>query len=314
MHQEYAVEPSAVAADWTTFRYLIEKFGFDRGRLISRFPIKWEKKVIAEAKRNEVPEIQLASIIERLRNAKRTRIADFGRGYRSDLNWIDNALLEHGNKPFHAIIHEGEILPDEFCISIAGLDEEEELVKAPQSQSIRRTSADIAAALLPLSITAKEIDIIDPFFELLPREGDYIGPLTTLLELMVQSGCSNGNIRIHWRWHEDRNKRPDSQRYSELLPAHIEGLVPKGYVLQLYQWEEKSGGEDLHDRFFLTDCGGLNLGAGFSADGAHQTVTISLLDSLNAEEIRSRFDPSANIYNLADKIIQLNDDGSIDLI
>ena len=31
MLHEYAVEPEAIGSDWKTFRYLLEKFGFDRG-------------------------------------------------------------------------------------------------------------------------------------------------------------------------------------------------------------------------------------------------------------------------------------------
>ena len=38
---EYAVEPQAIGSNWQNFRYLIEKFGFDRGRLISQFPKAW---------------------------------------------------------------------------------------------------------------------------------------------------------------------------------------------------------------------------------------------------------------------------------
>lgn len=38
MLHEYAVEPQAIGSSWERFRYVIEKFGFDRGRLISQFP------------------------------------------------------------------------------------------------------------------------------------------------------------------------------------------------------------------------------------------------------------------------------------
>jgi hypothetical protein len=42
MLYEYAVEPRAIGSNWETFRYVIEKFGFDKGRLISDFPhSKW---------------------------------------------------------------------------------------------------------------------------------------------------------------------------------------------------------------------------------------------------------------------------------
>jgi len=51
MLSEYAVEPAAIGADWRTFKDLIDRFGADKGRLISRLPTKWEKKVIEAAKR-----------------------------------------------------------------------------------------------------------------------------------------------------------------------------------------------------------------------------------------------------------------------
>jgi hypothetical protein len=36
MLDEYAIEPEAMGASWSDFRYLVEKFGFDQGRL---FPV-----------------------------------------------------------------------------------------------------------------------------------------------------------------------------------------------------------------------------------------------------------------------------------
>jgi hypothetical protein len=41
MFYEYAIEPRAIGSSWATFRYIIEKFGFDKGRLISEFPRRW---------------------------------------------------------------------------------------------------------------------------------------------------------------------------------------------------------------------------------------------------------------------------------
>ena len=71
MHSEYAVEPAAIGADWETFRYLIDKFGFDKGRLISRMPKRWEKKVIAAAKDAGLPDVRMKSLVERLRQTKK---------------------------------------------------------------------------------------------------------------------------------------------------------------------------------------------------------------------------------------------------
>ena len=55
MLYEYAVEPHAIAADWPTCRYLSEKFGFDRGRLIVLYPRKWLPLAIEAA--GDLPDV-----------------------------------------------------------------------------------------------------------------------------------------------------------------------------------------------------------------------------------------------------------------
>jgi len=65
MLSEYAVEPAAIGADWRTFKDLIDRFGADRGRLISRLPVKWEKKVIQAARDAGVPDVRMTDIVER---------------------------------------------------------------------------------------------------------------------------------------------------------------------------------------------------------------------------------------------------------
>ena len=44
MLKEFALEPEALAS-WESFRYLIEKFGVSKGRVISRFPKQWKRLV-----------------------------------------------------------------------------------------------------------------------------------------------------------------------------------------------------------------------------------------------------------------------------
>ena len=103
MLSEYAVDPAAIGADWRTFKDLIDRFGADRGRLISRLPVKWEKKVIEAAKEAGVPDVRMTDIVERLRNSKH-KVVDFIRTYDHGADWLGNALREHANQPFKAII------------------------------------------------------------------------------------------------------------------------------------------------------------------------------------------------------------------
>src|SRR5690606_19859762 len=99
MLSEYAVDPAAIGADWRTFKDLIDRFGADKGRLISRLPTKWEKKVIQAAKEAGVPDVRMSSIIDRLAHSKH-KVVDFNRAYNHEADWIGNALREHGTRPF----------------------------------------------------------------------------------------------------------------------------------------------------------------------------------------------------------------------
>ena len=120
MYQEYAVEPAAIGSSWETFRYLIEKFGFQEGRLISRFPAKWERLVIDAAKMADIGDIARKRITEKLREAKEkdVKIINSGRKYDPDLgSWVANARAADVKKPFHGIIAQGNHKEDKIVAS-----------------------------------------------------------------------------------------------------------------------------------------------------------------------------------------------------
>lgn len=307
---EYAVEPEAIGSDWKTFKDLIDRFGSDKGRLISRFPIKWEKKVVQAAKAAGVPDVRMSSIVERLRNEKH-KVADFCRDYDHASDWIDNALREHGGQPFRAMICEsdargcGEALKPDDCSDAAPL------MITPVSQDFTRESADIAAPLIMLAAAAKEIDLVDPFFDLRGTNGDYQGPLMALLAGLAATPVSPKNIRIHFRTHVSR---PPSPLLAQDSAARTAGAIPPGFTIELCEWEQIQGGEDLHDRFFLTDVGGAIIGAGFAATGGAESVTFSLLEYAHVQQLRSRFVVGSTVYNQVGSTVRLDSNGSAVLV
>ena len=310
MHSEYAVEPAAIGADWETFRYLIDKFGFDKGRLISRMPKRWEKKVIAAAKNAGLPDVRMKSLVERLRHTKKRRVVDFGRCYDSNATWIENALEEHRKRPFRAII--GATVDAACSVSLTAdlCDDDHELIAAPTSRNVPRTADAIADALLMFAYASHEIDVVDPYFNINPRHQNYIGPLASLLEQLAELGDAGKTIRIHWRTHE---KRPRVEDLLRDATRHTNGIIPQGFVLQLCEWEEVENGEDFHDRHVLSDCGGITIGAGLAAVGAHERATFALLDDDHAASLRQRFSAGSRVYR---KVfgVELYDDGRATLL
>ena len=310
MLSEYAVEPTTIGADWSTFLYLIEKFGADKGRLISRLPSKWERRVIKAATDAGVPSIKIHSIVERLHGAKH-KIGNFNRVYSHETSWIDNAVREHGEKPFRAIISSvgatlcAEALPPDDC------SDEHPLFSAPISRDVVRTADHIARAIYLFGVVTDEIDIVDPYFDLRPAKGNYIDTLAALLAKLASAAPTPKLIRVHFRSHESR---PPSEILARDATAHTNGFLPPGYCLELYEWSEVSGGEDLHDRFFLTEFGGLMIGAGLSAEGPAETATFTLLDVEHAQRLRNRFSATSTVYNKVGSVVRINADGTAHLL
>ena len=110
MHSEYAVEPDAVAANWERCRYISEKFGFDKGRVLSLFPKNWLKLAIevinTVGSEGDIKPLEKKRIIEMLRKLKRDCAIASGRDYDPDSKrgWLSNAIGQQSSKPFHAII------------------------------------------------------------------------------------------------------------------------------------------------------------------------------------------------------------------
>lgn len=309
MISEYAVDPEAIGSDWRIFKDLIDRFGSDKGRVISRFPKKWEQKVVRAAKNSNVPEVRILSIIERLKYAKH-KIADCHRIYEANESWIENSRREHHAKPFRGIITEQkphhykqEIEPDDCS-------DQNEFLQVITSLDIERTAESIAEAVSSLAKISKHIDIIDPFFDLRPTKGKYAETLVALFELLSEHTGSERVVRLHFRTHDSR---PPIEMLAGEAKERLGDCVPPSTILEFFEWSEIQGGEDFHDRFFLSEAGGMMIGAGFSADGASEKAAIALLDFEHTQSLRARFEEGSSTYQKVGKACRLNPDGSIEL-
>ena len=164
MLQEYAVEPAAIGSDWQTFRYLIEKFGFDQGRLISQFPKHWLREVYQAA--GGFSDLQKKRVEEALNQAKKHKIVRTGRSYDPSLGgWLDNALAEHGREHFHAIIAAANPGGDACVLRSDEVDDSHALMACPRERAVPRDVESLAGALQGMLHFGARILFVDPFFD-----------------------------------------------------------------------------------------------------------------------------------------------------
>lgn len=301
---EYAVEPQAIGSSWQTFLYLIEKFGFDRGRLISRLPGKWEKKVIQAAKEAGVPDIRLASIIERLRHAK-LAVVDLGRSYDCEKSWIENALAEHQRAPFHAIIAQQNLGGNEAVLPVADIGEHQPLMVVAQDRAVSREGESIAGALSGFLRVSNRILFVDPFFD--PYNARYKSTLRACLAV-VKADNPGAACEIHYRYH---NNKPTNAELEGEAANLFNGVIPEGLAVSVYCWRQKNGGADFHARYLLTERGGVGIDAGFSAEGEHQTTDMYLMSIILSQARLSAFARDTTEFELVEPVLEFHSDGSV---
>jgi hypothetical protein len=305
MLYEYAVEPRAIGSSWETFRYLIEKFGFDKGRLISEFPKRWFLEVYNATA--TFPDGQKKRVELALKQARQNKVVRCHRPYDPSAgDWLRNALIEHLRLPFHAIIAlenptgEGVVLP------ISDLDELHPLMAVAHDRAVERDAVSIATALKEFLRFGSNILFVDPFFD--PYSARYKRTLRECLAI-VKALNPKARCEIHYRYHENKPSQEKIQREAANL---FKGVIPVDMKISVYCWREKNGGSDFHDRFLLTDKGGIGTGAGFSAEGAHQVTNMHLMSFELTQQTLKAFARSATDYELVGPVLGIGGDGSVE--
>lgn len=303
---EYAVEPQTVGSSWQSCRYLMEKFGFDRGRLISQFPKHW-LRMVYEASAHLQP-IERARVTEIL-NRSKPNIVRFGRQYDTTIDWLKNAVDQHSSKPFHAIIAEENHLALPFVVRPDDVVETHPLMVSPHNWEVPRVGASLAQAMAPLLKTAQTVRLVDKYFRF--DDSRYKETLREVLALISVFGKSDIRCEIHFA---DHATCPPIREIEIRVGQWLRGVIPAGISVVLFDWKERSGGEDFHDRFLLTDKGGMTIGAGFSADGPHQNAQIGLLSPTVWSVKFQALERSATVYELADRVLVVHSDGRVERI
>ena len=159
MNEEFAVEPTAFE-NALQLKYVLEKFGFHRGRFIVGFPSKWVKQVYEHIQR--FPDTEQAKASRLLQIAKEdTAVVKSGElGYEPAISWIENVhrisknqqsfdgVIASKNNPFeYPTVHEvdDDYFGSSYDIRLEGTAE---------------NYANVARRLLQHS---SEITIVDPY-------------------------------------------------------------------------------------------------------------------------------------------------------
>jgi len=274
MIHEFAVDPVALN-NWQDFRYLVENFGVDRGRLISRFPQKWRKMVHEACQYNydcgKISTMQLHSITERL-NDINNKVIKLNRTYNSEKKWLQNAEEQHSIKEFRAIVSIRNPNGQSYILSASEIDETNPLWDVPRERVIQRKSEKIAACAKTLLIASKKILVIDPHFD--PTLNRFTRTFSYLVDYAFKNSTPQ-RLELHVE-HKDRS--PSFEMWRDRCQEGLSQIVPKGHVLKIVRWNERATGDKMHPRYVLTEIGGIRYDYGLDEwDGVGEGKTVDVI-------------------------------------
>lgn len=291
MIYEYALDPKLVV-DWAVggIGRIVGQFGMDHRRLVSDFPIDWSDQVVGAFYehfeyddsslefQNAQPElqayVQLLSEYTVRRNVKS-----------SERNWLDQAVTEHGSRPFRAILTRDRGATE--CLAVITPEVLDDIRDTrwylPTLKPVKKSADDLAAALEPMLRMAQYIVLVDPYFDasddrycasfaaLIRRAGLGRVKGAPLPKIEVMTGVEQKHKHKEGEFTAQQMQNVANDFRNKALQK-LPKCLPNGMNVDFYCLKNLTGGDPLHNRFVLTDIGGVILPYGLAAyklDEAH---------------------------------------------
>ena len=267
---EYALEPELVAT-WHTdlhFSHFIKHFGFDpddgraTGRVVAQYPSKWKKRVWDAFYANSGQSAQDFTKRRRveilLKQLGKTHVRRSGGVWNNQSTWLENAEQENKRRQFHAILARNNPHNNRQVVCgedvLPGMDLPP-LWRVPREIPVLRTAASMATHLEPMLRCAMHILFIDPHFR--ASEPKWRNPLKEFLKIICD-GSREITLEYHVSGSYDNAPSWDHFRNQE-CNKYLPRLIPRGFRLTVRRWKNRKIGEELHNRYILTDIGGIGI-------------------------------------------------------
>lgn len=276
MIDEFAIEP-AVLDSWSRYEYFMADCGVEKGRLVADFPlIHWKKRVWQAVSNNpaRTPKDE-QKVLHHLQHTAETKLVYLARAYRfgaPEQPWLEQAVREHGVKPFKAIITATKVDGAPHILPVDDFDKDlQSLWSVSCSRAIPRTPEAIAELAGVLCAGAKLVRLLDPHFD--SGEQRFKKSFSRLFERICQVADSKVRIEVH------TGCKQSQEDFTDKLKSDWPRLIPPGRRIFFHRWIEEPQGEQLHRRLILSERGGILIEAGLDAGPEGQTTTVALLSA-----------------------------------
>jgi hypothetical protein len=285
MFYEYALDP-LVLSSWERVRFFLDAFGPWKGRFLAEYPKRWKKIVYDGLNCRGVEKTRIEERLRRL--DKRVFSSRQGSSFDSNKPWLDNALQEHHRESFQAIIAEST-LGNPVVLDAGAIDDEDPLWRVDSGKLIARDPQLYTKALSLLLLASSHIVLIDPYFR-----ADQDEKLKALVAFCNLLRSRTVTLEVHFS--------DGACSYSYCMDAAARVLpkqLPKDFKVKLKCWREKLNGPRLHNRYLLTNIGGIKFGDGIEEGNPGQEDHLSILDEPSREALWNQYIGASPAFDAA---------------
>ncbi len=281
MIHEYALEPELVAT-WTDpsiCRSFKENFGLGQGRVVSQYPEHWNH-LVRDASRgnndlaqNDLAQKRLVELLVHL-SEQMVRRSDAQWDGKST-SWLENAECEHKRRPFHAIL--ARTNPKSLAHVLTECEiGDSALWKVGHGRHVKRNAVEMAEVVAPMLECSSDVIFVDPYFR--PGVQKWRRPFKAFLERMVRQRPSEMPTRIEVHTSNKFDDDKTDKFFRGKCDAKLHKCVPEEMKVLVRRLKQKQNGEKLHNRYILTDLGGVTFGIGLDEGNEGETDDITLMD------------------------------------
>ncbi len=280
MIHEYALEPELVAT-WTdrrTCHSIKENFGLGQGRVVSQYPEDW-KHLVRDASRgnNDLAQNDLAQkrLVELLVHLSEQMVRRSDAQWDGEsTSWLENAEREHKRRPFHAIVALTNPKSLAHVLTECEIDDSA-LWKVEHGRHVKRNAVEMAEVVAPMLECSSDVIFVDPYFR--PGLQRCRRPFKAFLERMVRQRPDEMPTRIEVHTSDKFKDTKTDKFFQRKCDAKLHKCVPKGMKVLVRRLKKKQDGEQLHNRYILTDLGGVAFGTGLDEGKEGETDDITLM-------------------------------------
>lgn len=317
MIYEFALDPALVArwSDPREYRAYQGRFGVGTPRIPSRVPNKHWRRMVLEEFNALVSQLNPQEVAQR-----RLRLAEIvkpclvgwaGRACTEHGTWLEMATREHHRRAFQALLlssQAGSAPKDVPTLRDPDFDPEDALW-SPEQGLVPKTPRGFVGSLRPLLSFARTLHFIDPHFD--PSKKRWQEPLFALLEEAVRGRQPHEQpeVQLHTCVTRGRSgrgadgltaieKKTGAEKLLESF-HRVKQSIPSKLRLAVFVWAERPAGREFHDRFLLTEFGGVQFGKGLDASQeGGRTELITMLPRKAYSDLMTAFQPRSEVYDL----------------